>query len=500
LLALAFIAIILMTGYSQDAWADTRPGLVAIIPLPSNVTPTGARVNPVTNRIYVPSLDDQLFVIDGDSDTVIATVPLSSGGVGIAVNPSTGLVYVAISTSVVVVDENHVVIATIPVNDALAVDVDPTTNRIYVISNNILSVIDGATHTVIATVPVGQGSQDVAVNPTTGRIYVSNFDSNSISVIEALSNMVVTSIPVAAAPRGLGVNPVTNRIYVTHAQSNIVSVIDGASEMVIATITVGQGPIAIGVNPVTNRVYVANNAALNSADLSIIDGASNVVLTKLPIRGPMTSAAVGVDPNTDRIYVPGADDTFDIDDVFVFGPLSLFHLRATGANANPTNLLLETDPPISTTPKFRDSAGLNFAAGNGWREIGTWTGAVGSSDGLVTLSDAQVWLGLKNSDDQGTNFDLRIEVLQNGAPVATADTLCIAGLTRNASKAKEVAVSFGLLPVSLAPTDSLALRALARIGTNGMGSLCGGHSNAVGLRLYFDAVHRDATLGVTIAP
>ena len=39
-------------------------------------------------------------------------------------------------------------------------------------------------------------------------------------------------------------------------------------------------------------------------------------------------------------------------------------------------------------------------------------------------------------------------------------------------------------------SDVLSLKILTRIGTNGAGAFCGGHSNAVGLRLYFDAVSR----------
>ena len=46
-------------------------------------------------------------------------------------------------------------------------------------------------------------------------------------------------------------------------------------------------------------------------------------------------------------------------------------------------------------------------------------------------------------------------------------------------------------------TDVLSLRILTRIGTNGSGGFCGGHSNAVGLRLYFDAVSRPSRFGGT---
>ena len=46
------------------------------------------------------------------------------------------------------------------------------------------------------------------------------------------------------------------------------------------------------------------------------------------------------------------------------------------------------------------------------------------------------------------------------------------------------------------PADALSVTVSARIGTDGNGAFCGGHSNAVGLRLYFDAVSRPAQFEV----
>ncbi|MGH9908759.1 MAG: LamG domain-containing protein [Pyrinomonadaceae bacterium] len=106
---------------------------------------------------------------------------------------------------------------------------------------------------------------------------------------------------------------------------------------------------------------------------------------------------------------------------------------------------------------------------------------------LTSLSPATFWIGLKNSDDQGTQFDLRTEVYINDTLVAEGETRCITGVTRNPSKAKEVSVEFG--PISdggFASGDGLALRVLTRIGTNPDDTKCSGpggsHNNAVGLR------------------
>ena len=171
-----------------------------------------------------------------------------------------------------------------------------------------------------------------------------------------------------------------------------------------------------------------------------------------------------------------------------------FYLHGTGPNSNPPTLFLNNTSAPSTTAKSRDSAAVNFSGGNPWKEVGMWTAAPALATGtLRTLSDVHVWLGLKNSDDQGTRFDLRVEAYKNGTLVAEGEAHCIDGVTRNPSQAKEVTVM--LAPFSPAvfngSTEALLLKILTRIGTNGAG-LCGGHSNATGLRLYFDADTRSA--------
>jgi hypothetical protein len=179
---------------------------------------------------------------------------------------------------------------------------------------------------------------------------------------------------------------------------------------------------------------------------------------------------------------------------------TVFFLHGIGGTANPPTLTLDELSPTATTAKFRDSGPVNFSGGNAWREIGAWN--AGSVGGTVTaLSDLHVWLGLKNSDDQGTRFDLRAEIYRNEELVAAGLTRCIQGITRNANQAKEVAVALEL-PASTdfdETEDELKLTVLTRIGTNPDDTKCSGHNNAVGLRLYFDAITRAAQFGV-VAP
>jgi YVTN family beta-propeller protein len=107
-------------------------------------------VNSTTNRIYVSNtISNTISVIDGGSNTVIATVPLSVSPDGIVVNPTTNMVYVAapLTGDVVVIDgSSNTVVTTITGVGAFFLAVDATRNLIYAphfFSTNV-SVIDGA--------------------------------------------------------------------------------------------------------------------------------------------------------------------------------------------------------------------------------------------------------------------------------------------------------------------------------------------------------------------
>ena len=74
----------------------------------------------------------------------------------------------------------------------MAVAVNETTNKAYVVNHNSnsVTVIDGKTGTVIATIQTGTGPESIAVNPLTNRVYVANSGENSITVIDGANGTV----------------------------------------------------------------------------------------------------------------------------------------------------------------------------------------------------------------------------------------------------------------------------------------------------------------------
>ena len=60
------------------------------------------------------------------------------------------------------------------------------------------------------------------------------------------------------AGTGIAVNPTTGHVFVANSARNTLTVIDGPSLSVLATVPVGSDPGMVGVNPATNRVYISN--------------------------------------------------------------------------------------------------------------------------------------------------------------------------------------------------------------------------------------------------
>lgn len=131
--------------------------------------------------------------------------------------------------------------------------------------------------------------------------------------------------------------------------------------------------------------------------------------------------------------------------------------------------------------------------------------ASSAENGLAGVGPAHIWVGLKNSDDVGTQFDLQVKVLIGSTVVAQGQTLCVTGLVRNTDKAKQVVVPLALVgDGSGAGGDVLSVRVSTRVGTTPQGARCAGpggsHVSARGLRLYYDGAQTPSSLGLQLAP
>ena len=112
----------------------------------------------------------------------------------------------------------------------------------------------------------------------------------SIALLIGVLAVATTAGPAMAAPF----------VYAANADSNDVTVIDAATNTVVTTLTVGSEPRNPAVSPNGARVYVPNR---HSDTVSVIDGVANMVLTTISDDDFDEPYSAAVHPNGTRVYI-----------------------------------------------------------------------------------------------------------------------------------------------------------------------------------------------------
>lgn len=153
--------------------------------------PVAVSVNPFTRTVYASRTDGFVDVISGKTNTVTTSAPFGGVNQGVAVDLATGNVLVVGNpttpgpASVGILNPTGTVMSTLTVgNGAVGIDVDPFTHFAFVANStdDTLSVLNDKTDAVTLTMPVS--SLFVAVNPFSDKVYVSPIDPvTSLTVV-----------------------------------------------------------------------------------------------------------------------------------------------------------------------------------------------------------------------------------------------------------------------------------------------------------------------------
>lgn len=165
--------------------------LKATIPLPSAAREGLISIHPDGHRLYA-SHGDGFLVIGAGSGQIEARVPLPISSI-LAVDSGRSRLYGANgrNTLYVIDGTSNQVVATVRVGNGggmrgRGLAFNPTTGHVFVANpeDGTVSVVDGGSARFLTTLAVGRWPNRIAVNPSTNRIYVTNRDDGTVSVIE----------------------------------------------------------------------------------------------------------------------------------------------------------------------------------------------------------------------------------------------------------------------------------------------------------------------------
>ena len=243
------------------------------------------------NRAFVPDITDgTVSVIDTFNREIVDTIQLGSPAAAADANEITGNVYVldfsngAPGTHLHVVDaDTNTETADVPIGSHLQnIAVDSSADRAYATDFvEGVVVVDTTSNTVSTTIPLTDLPHGVAVNPDTSSLYVTHLDSDTVTVLDTGDYSEIAILAVGDTPQWIKLDTPRNKAFVTNEGDGTVSVID------LSTNTVLPGPIPVGVNPLTVTIHsgAAKAYVYNMGDstVSVIDTVGNVVIATIDL-------------------------------------------------------------------------------------------------------------------------------------------------------------------------------------------------------------------------
>lgn len=301
--------------------------ILSKISLPTSLffTSGNLAINESNNQLYLVIGENIILAFDGSMQTFsqILKVDTDTRITGIAVNPTTKLIYVTNSNSsegnkITVIDSSSNNIKTVikltNTSFVSSIIVNPITNKIYAINiansrvDSGILVIDGNTDKIITTIVVANATSEITINQKTNTIYLirsvpdsTKPQTNSIVIIDLNKDMIVGSTDLdfgSQFRRELAVNTSNGNIFITSSNNNTVSIFDATVSKLISELVVGNKPNAITLNKNSNFIYVAN---FSTNTVSVIDAKLNRIVKTINVG--IRPIDIAINDSSNLIYV-----------------------------------------------------------------------------------------------------------------------------------------------------------------------------------------------------
>jgi len=293
---------------------------------------------PDGSKLYVVSGSTNLSVVDTETNTVVATIPLVNRATGIAISSDGRYAYLTFSRIIysdtdsgvpphvkVVDTSTNSIVTTIQINGISAygpygLAITPDGSEVYVTSlgSNKVVVISTATNTVVDSISLvgADGPVGVAITPDGKRAYVANRDNSTVSIIDIVTRTLMATIPVSIGPSrsstSVAITPNGNKAYMTYRTSGSIAVIDtnpasSSFNQEIGTISTTSTDLGrITIAPDGKMVLVISHSTPREMLVIDTDPSSPTFHTQI---GSVKLEAydVVVSPNSSVAYVSGGD-------------------------------------------------------------------------------------------------------------------------------------------------------------------------------------------------
>jgi len=203
-------------------------------------------------------------------------------------------------------------------------------------------------------------------------------------------------------------------------------------------------------------------------------------------------ALTGPDPILMKLQAKDADNdflSFNVGATPAHGTLEFLGTVSCYSATSVANC--STTVRYTPNPPFNQPDSFTFTVEDG--KSGTSVGTIAiTGPPLIAIGPAQIWIGLKNSDDVGTKFDLLAEVFKNGLPVGSGQLNNVSGGSSGFNNANLQVINLALsTSTDLSSGDTFSIKLSVRI------SASSGHNSGTA-RLWFNDSSANSRFSATI--
>jgi YVTN family beta-propeller protein len=297
----------LVMGVGGGQWVE------ATISLPSSASPSDASLNQRNNCVYVTGcLSDTVYVVDADSLSVIASVPVGQRPVSICCNPDVNRVYSLSSwdrTVTVINGEGHGVLATVEMNrDAHWLFCNRPAQRVYSVGIDIeqpkVAVLDCRTNRVVAGFDVPRWPSAFCASTFDPQSYIAVIESTVVIDGDNPVGM-LRSPPQQGAVMCFGTR--RNRLYSSDG-NGCLDVIDCATDSIVASCSLGAFVTHACYSPVRDLVYFS----CWDSCLVVYDCAADSIAAR--VEAGRTLGFSCLDTIADKLYVISSGNRVEVID------------------------------------------------------------------------------------------------------------------------------------------------------------------------------------------
>jgi len=209
---------------------------------------------------------------------------------------------------------------------AEAMTYDPTRRRLYVVGDGRLLAMDGLTGRALYDVPLPAAVGSLAVDPATGRLWVSLPEEGAVWALDTVGRPVVRA---SGLGRPTGVALGEGAVYVADSAGWRVLSLDPEAGATRAERALEAAPCALAHDPVGGRVYAG---LMGVGRVAVLRADTLEPVVEVPLGGLGYPQGLTVDPESGRLYVAhalapkyGALTAIDLDSLAVVGTLTGDH-------------------------------------------------------------------------------------------------------------------------------------------------------------------------------